>query len=224
MSRDAESVALGQLPAPAGLTRCRLDDTPQAASVHGVPLRGFAVIPGIAQGLRGHLAGRTDHLQQKVLRVPAGGRGQLGDERLDRERMRNVRNRSEPADARMSDRLGVLDAHVGNRERHVDDAHAQLERRLVLRLSIERGDDGRRHAPVQPGDRLALGVDPGLEVLDRHRVVVGIVKVVIARPRHLHRFAVHRLGQDGCLEGEVGLRLASKAAAEQRDVHGHVVR
>jgi hypothetical protein len=77
---------------------------------------------------------------------------------------------------------------------------------------------------VQPRDRLALRVEASLEVLDGDRVVVGIVQIVVARPGHLDRLAVHRLGEDGRLDGVVGFRLASEAAAEQRDVHGHVVR
>src|SRR2546430_17421031 len=78
---DAQSAPLGQLPAPPGLARHGLDDTPQAAGVHGVPLRGFAVVPGVAQGLRAHLAGRTDHLQQKVLgsRPAAAARSATND-------------------------------------------------------------------------------------------------------------------------------------------------
>ena len=47
------------------------------------------MIPGIAQGLRTHTAGRADDLQQKLLLVTARCGGQLGDERLDRERMGN---------------------------------------------------------------------------------------------------------------------------------------
>ena len=50
------------------------------------------------------------------------------------------------------------------------------------------------------------------------------MQVVVARPGHLDRLAVHRLGQDGRLHGEIGLGLASEAPAEQGDVHGHVRR
>jgi hypothetical protein len=59
-------------------------------------------------------------------------RCQLGDERLHREGMRNVGHRAEPADARVRGGLRVLDADIGDRERHVDHAHAELERVLVL--------------------------------------------------------------------------------------------
>ena len=77
---------------------------------------------------------------------------------------------------------------------------------------------------MQPGNGLALPVDAGLEMLDRHRVVVGIVQVVLTRPRYLDRLAVHCLGKHGGLDGVVRLGLASEAAAEQRDVHGDIVR
>jgi len=36
--------------------------------------------------------------------------------------------------------FGVLEADVENRERHVDDAHAELEGRFVVRLGVEGGD------------------------------------------------------------------------------------
>ena len=49
------------------------------------------------------------------------------------------------------------------------------------------------------------------------------MQVVVARPRDLDRLPVHRLGQRRRLDGVVGLRLPAEAAAEQRDVHGHVL-
>src|SRR5258707_987792 len=155
---DAKPLALWQLSPPAGLPSDGLYDTPQPTGVHRVPLGRFAMIPAIAQRFRAHLAGWADHLEQEVLGITAGGRGELGDERLDRKRVGNVRHRAEPADPRVSGRLGVLDTDVGDGERHVDDAHAELEGSLVLRRGIERRDDRRRYAAMQPRDRLALRI------------------------------------------------------------------
>jgi len=48
------------------------------------------------------------------------------------------------------------------------------------------GDDGRRHTAMQPGDRLALAIDAGLEMLDRHRVVSARLRIrEIGRARPL---------------------------------------
>ena len=60
-------------------------------------------------------------------------------------------------------------------------------------------------------------------MLDRHGVEVAVLQVVIARPGDLHRRAVHRLGQHGRFDHEVGLGFAAEAAAEQRDVHRDVL-
>ena len=223
MAGDAEPLPLGELLAPARFTRRRLHDAPQTPGVHRIPLGRLAVVPGVAQHLRADLAGGADHLQQEILRIAARRRGQLGHERLDRERMGNVRDRPEPADPRVGDRLRVLDANVGNRERHVDDAHAELERRLVLCLDVEGRDDRGRHGAMQPRDRLALRVDAGLEMLDRHRVVIGVVQIVVARPRHLDGLAVDGLRQHRRLDAEVRLGLAPEAATQQGDVHGDIV-
>ena len=102
-------------------------------------------------------------------------------------------------------------------------AHAELDVGRVLRVGREDRQDGRRRAAVQPRDRLAAGVEPGLEALDRHGVVEAVLEVVLARPGHLDRRAAHRLRQQRRLDHEVGLRLAAEAAAEQRDVDRHLL-
>ncbi len=71
------------------------------------------------------------------------------------------------------------------------------------------------HGAVQPRHHLAVGIEPGFEVLDRHRVEVVVVQVVLARPGQLHRLAVHLLRDQRRLDDEIGLRLAAEAAAEQ---------
>src|SRR6267142_6078326 len=217
---DAHPLPLGQLLAPAGRMGRHLDDAAQAPGIDRIALGRLAVVPGVAEHLGTDDPRWADDLQQEILRVAARRRGQFGHERLHRERMRDVRDRPEPADPRVGDRLRVLDADVGDRERHVDDAHAELEGRLVLRVDVEGREDRRRDGPVQPRHRRAPLVDAGLEMLDRHRVVVGVVQIVVARPRDLDRLAVNGLRQNGCLDAVIRLGLAPEAAAQQGDVHG----
>ena len=137
--------------------------------------------------------------------------------------MRNIRHRPVPADAGMRLRLRVLDAQVRNEEGHVDQAHAELGRLLVLRVGAEQGRDRRGRAAMQPGDRLACAVEPGLEVLDRDGVVVAVLHVILARPGQFHRRAFHGPRDERRLDDVVGLGLAPESAAEQRDVHRHAV-
>jgi hypothetical protein len=120
-------------------------------------------------------------------------------------------------------RFRVLDANVGNREGDVDDAHAELPVRFLLGGGIERRHDRRRHASMQPCDRLALRVDAGFEVLDRHGMEVVVVQIVVARPDDLDGLAIHRFRQDGRLDSVIGLGLAAEPATQQRHVDGHVL-
>ena len=70
---------------------------------------------------------------------------------------------------------------------------------------------------------LPLRVEPGLQVLDRDRVIVGMVQVVVARPHHLDRLAAGLAREQRRLGREVALALAAEAAAQQRDVDRHLV-
>ena len=94
---------------------------------------------------------------------------------------------------------------------------------FLLGFGVEDRHDRRRDAAMQPRHRHAVCIEPGFEVLDRYRVEVVVMQIVFARPDDLDRLAVHRLRQHGRLDAEIGLRLASEPAAEQRDVHGDVV-
>ena len=123
----------------------------------------------------------------------------------------------------MSDCVRVLDPDVGNCERHVDDAHAELEWRLLLRVRVERRDDGRRDGAVQPRHGPPLRVESCFQMLDGDSVEVVVMQVVFARPGDLDRLAVHRFGQHSRLDAVIGLGLPSEAPAEQRDVHSDVL-
>ena len=76
---------------------------------------------------------------------------------------------------------------------------------------------------MPPGDHLAVLVETGLDALDRNRVQEVVVKIIVARPLHLHR-RTDRLGKQCRLERKIALRFASETAAEQRDIDGHVLR
>ena len=80
-----------------------------------------------------------------------------------------------------------------------------------------------RNAAMQPCRRLALRVEPRLQPLDGHRVKVVVMQVVVARPDDLHRPAAHLLRQERRFDDEVRLGLSAEAAAEQRDVHRHLL-
>ena len=200
-----------------------LDDAAQAAGIDRIALRILAVVPDVADRRRVDDARRPDQVEQVVLRVASGRMRELGHEGLDREGVRDVRHRAEPADAGMRHGLRVLGPEVRDREGRVDEAHAELERQLVLRVGREDRADGRRGAAVQPRDRQPLVVEAGLDPLHGHRMIVAVMQVVLARPGDLHGRAVHRLAQEPGLDHEVGLRLAAEAAAEERHVDGDVL-
>ena len=143
--------------------------------------------------------------------------GDLAHHRLHREGARDVRDRAEPADAGERRGLRVLAGDVGDLERHVDEAHAEFEGRLVLGTRGECRGDGRGDAAMAPGDHLAALVEPCLDPFHGDRVQEIVADVVLARPLHLDRRA-ELLRQQRGLEREVAFRLAAETAAEQRDV------
>src|ERR1700722_12435502 len=76
---------------------------------------------------------------------------------------------------------------------------------------------------MTPRDHLSVRVEPGIDAFGGDGVIVGVLQIILARPGHFHRSAVHRLRQHRRLEHEVAFRLAAEAATEQRDVDGHVL-
>ncbi|MNT28976.1 hypothetical protein D3C72_1646970 [compost metagenome] len=98
--RQPQAAPLGQLAAPARAACGSLNHIAQAPGVVGVAFRVFAVVPGVGQGLLWiELSGWADQVQRVLLVVLARMVSQLGNEALGGERMRNVVDRSEPADA-----------------------------------------------------------------------------------------------------------------------------
>ena len=220
---DAEAPPLRQRPPPADASCRGLDHAPEPAGVDRIALRVLAVVPDVADRGRIDDARRADQLEEVVLRVAARGMGELGHEGLDGESVRDVGHRPKPADAHMRGRFRILDADVGDREGRVDEPHAELERQLVLRIGREHRADGRGGAAMQPRHRLAGSVEPRFEALDRDRVVVAVMQVVLAGPGHLDRRPVHRLRAEARLDHEIGLRFPPEAAAEQGDVDPHLL-
>ena len=193
------------------------------AGVDRIALGRFAVVPRLADLARIDAPVGPQQLEQVVAMVLALRLRDLGDERLRGERMLDVVHRPQPADPRVRGRLRVLDAHVRNLVRQPGEAQSELERREGLRVGGEDRDDRRLRRPVQPRDHLAVGIEPGFQVLRRHRMEVVVVQVVLAGPRHLDRRAAHLLRCQRGLDDEVGLRLAAEPAAQQRDVDRHLV-
>ena len=143
---------------------------------------------------RSTIRGRTDQLQQEVLRVAAELVREFGDEGLDREGMRDVVDRAEPADAHVRSRLAALACACSGRRTACRPSPCRARWTAgCFGSGMKFANEARRRAAMTPGDDLVVRVEPGLEPLDRHGVVEAVLDVVLARPHHLHRRAVHRL-------------------------------
>ncbi|MNX86491.1 hypothetical protein D3C86_1183770 [compost metagenome] len=223
MHRQAQASTLRQLTAPTGGFGGGFQHSAQAPGVDRIALGRFAVVPLFTQGTRIDLPIRAEQFDLVLERVLPGLVRQLIDEALDREAVGNVRHRAIPANAGVHRRFRVFQANVGNRVGHVGEAHAQLESRLVIHARREQRGDARRHRAVQPTGRQAILVQAGLEVFRRHGVEVGTMDVVFTGPLHPHRFAREFLGENGRLDDEVRLGLATETAAQQRHVERDVI-
>ena len=125
--------------------------------------------------------------------------------------MRNVVHRTQPADPHMRLRLAVFQRQVGDVVRNFEEAERQLDLVAVLRIILhERGPNGREHRAVVVGNCFPAGVQAGLDVLCAHRVVVGMLDVVLARQVTLIG-ATHHFRQDRRFRREVGLDLRPNA-------------
>ena len=107
------------------------------------------MIPGITQALGSDDARRTDHFEQEVLGVAPRGRGQFGDERLQRERVRNVRDGTEPPDPYVRSLSGFSMRMFGMANGRSLSTDANFLR-LLLGIRLERRHDRGRNRPVQP--------------------------------------------------------------------------
>ena len=146
--------------------------------------------------------------------------GQFRHHGLHGERVRNVVDRAEPADAGLGDGFAGFQPQVGYVERRVDQPQPQFQCAFALRVRHEVGHQRRRNAAMAPGHNLVVLVEAGSNVLVRHAVIERVMDVVFASPHHLHRCAAHRLGEDCRFQGKVAFRLAPEATTQQ----GHVDR
>ena len=141
----------------------------------------------------------------------------------DREGVRDVRHRAEPADPDVRGRLAGLEPHVRDRERHVDQPIPISSGCSCFGSGLKVDMIGRRRAAVPPAADLVGGIQTGLDPLRRDGMIEAVLDVVLAGPDHLYRRAAHCLRQQCRFLRVVGLGLAPEAAAEERDVHRHVL-
>src|SRR6516225_7936279 len=158
---DALAVPRRQFLAPLGFVRDELDDAPQTCRVDWESLQRIAVIRVI--GRRFHEPRRPQKLEQHILGVAPRRVCELGNKRLNRKSMRDVRYRSKPADSRMRFGFADLASQVGNIERQVEDPLTELTSLLEFRIRDKGGPDRRRDGPVTPRDDLALRIEAGID-------------------------------------------------------------
>ena len=230
MDRNAAALPRRQLLTPIAVRSDEVDDAAQASRVDPVLVgdRGSELVDAVirvidqhAQRLQVEDTGRPEQVSQIFDRVLARRGRQLVDKRADGEGMRDVVDRAIPADPHMVGRSAVLAAHIGNVVGQVDDALAQLAAAAVNGIGLECRLDRREDGAMQPRIGAAVLVERRFEVLRADRVVVVVLNVVLAGPGHLDRCADHSRQQGG-FGDVVRLRLAAKAAAEQRHIDGDV--
>jgi len=121
--------------------------------------------------------------------IAVGGVRDLGHHRLHGKGARDIRHRAEPADAGMRGRFGIFALDIGDLERHVDQPHAEFERRLMHGIGRKGRGNAGRDAAVPPGHHLAALVEAGLDAFHRDGVQEVVTNVVLPRPLHLYRGA-----------------------------------
>ena len=133
-----------------------------------------------------------------------------------------IRHRAQPPDANVCLRRTVLNAKIRNVIRHIRPALRQMWRISVHRIDVKYGRDRRKHRALQPGRRLAVGIQRSLHVHRRDRIVVIELNVVLARPHNFHR--TPNFARQNCRFGDVvRFRLPSEPSAQECDVADHVL-
>ena len=113
----------------------------------------------------------------------------LVDERADRERLEDVVDRSQPADARMRGRVADLRGDVRHRERQ-DPARPAADRRCpAVPVPPNRLEIGGNAVRCRQRDHRAVGVQARGQPVGADRVYVVVPHVVFARQLHAHRRA-----------------------------------
>src|SRR5579859_2010188 len=91
---------------------------------------------------------------------------------------------AKPTDAGVRGRRAVFSAMICQRERHVAEAESDFSGVGILRRVKGRGDR-RKDAALEPGGRLSVRAECGLEIHRRNRVERIKLDVVFAAPDHL---------------------------------------
>ena len=178
----------------------------------------------------GQIAGRVfQKAAAQFQRIFVAGGGQLVDKALREKRVVRVADRAPEAHG---------DAHFGGHMRHALVGEAVRQVKQSFGRCFVRHVDGtgqQRNRPLHPARRnrvtcrfnaqalqLALGVQCGFESRGVHGAVKVVAHVFLAGPGQLHRLAARGLGHLDGLGNKVHLQTATKATAQQGDVHGHV--
>src|SRR5262249_5980122 len=134
---DAKPVSFGNGPSPPALFGKEFDYLAKSGGIDGIAVVGLAIVPQVLGGREIDDPRRADELQQHVFLVAIGGVRELADHGLHGKGVRDVRHRTEPADAGMRGRLWVLALDVGDLERHINKSHTEFERGLVYCILLE---------------------------------------------------------------------------------------
>ena len=132
------------------------------------------IVDDDAQRLQVKGARGPEQLAQIFDRVLARRRELVG-KRADGKCMRNVVNRTVPADAHMVGHGSILAAHIGNVVGHVDDALAEFVAAAVNDIRLECRLDRRGDGAMQPRIGTAVLVERCLEVLRANRVIIVVL-------------------------------------------------
>ena len=82
-------------------------------------------------------ASGSDQRHQVIIGIAIGGVGEFVSERLHGERVINVRDRTQPADANVRRGLSVFRTEVGNVERYDVPSHGHFARATVVGIRIK---------------------------------------------------------------------------------------
>src|ERR1700687_1299010 len=222
MDSDTHSASLTHFAlAPAGLFGGYLNDAAQAAGIDRIGTIGRTVIR-VVSPFEIDNARRSDQLQQIIKRVAPGRMRQLIGKGLHGEGMIYIPDRPQPSDPHVGFRRAVLDPQVGDVVWNVGPPQAEVVGIAVAFTRLEGGRDGREHRTLQPCGRLPIGVEGGLHIHRRYRVVVAELDIVLAAPDDFYRGSDF-LRQHRGFGHVVGLRLAPEATAEHGYMAGNVV-
>ncbi len=128
MNGDTQAMSVGQRPAPTGHVRDLFDDSRVSARVDRMILERVAVVRIFGAIVsRIHLARLAKQFQQMIFRIHASEVREFIDEADSGERVENIADRTQPADAQMRFGISRFDLHVGDVVGIVDQAEIEFE-------------------------------------------------------------------------------------------------